>query len=416
MAYVPVPGIDPQSLNNFLTQHNNPLNQLFGLLDVFSGGSLQNFSVVAMGLYPYITATIVVQLLMPIIPRLEALSREGEAGRNRVNQIQRIVTVPLALLQSFGNMALLVNIGAIDSSKFNLFNGTSFLPTLATLLSLTAGTMFLVWLGELITENGIGNGVSLIIFANIMVKVPQQIGSALVNSSATGGSLSNGGVLFLALIVALVLAMTFAMVFVYQSQRRVPVQYPTKRRFLSGVRAGQQTSYIPLQVNSAGMIPIIFAQSILLLPTVLANYLAFSSNQGLANVFTQLRRIFDISQPQYWISFGVLVALFTFFYATVVFEQQRLADTLQKQGAYIPGIRPGRQTDEHLRKILLRITLGGALFLGTVAILPAFFGGGTSTSSIPQAASLLIVVGVVLDTMKQLEAQMVMRNYSGFLH
>src|SRR5262245_23819485 len=408
VAYVPVPGIDPQSLNKFLTQHNNPLNQLFGLLDVFSGGSLQNFSIVAMGLYPYITATIVVQLLMPIIPRLEALAREGEAGRNRINQIQRMVTVPLALLQAFGNMALLVNIGAISSSQFNLFNGTSFLPTLATLLSLTAGTMFLVWLGELITENGIGNGISLIIFANIMVKVPQQIGSALVNSSSSGGSISNGGLIFIGLIVAVALAMTFAMVFVYQSQRRVPVQYPTKRRFLSGVRAGQQTSYIPLQVNSAGMIPIIFAQSILLLPTVLANYLAFSSNQGLANVFTQLRRIFDISQPWYWISFGVLVALFTFFYATVVFEQQRLSDTLQKQGAYIPGIRPGRQTDLHLRKILLRITLGGALFLGTVAILPAFFGGGSSTSSIPQAASLLIVVGVVLDTMKQLEAQMVM--------
>src|SRR5215813_9095677 len=414
MAYVPVPGIDPQSLNKFLTQHNNPLNQLFGLLDVFSGGSLQNFSVVAMGLYPYITATIVVQLLMPIVPRLEALSREGESGRNRINQIQRIVTVPLALLQAFGNMALLVNIGAIDSAQFNLFNGASFLPTLATLLSLTAGTMFLVWLGELITENGIGNGISLIIFANIMVKVPQQIGSALVNSSATGGSASNGGLLFIGLIIVVALGMTFAMVFVYLSQRRVPVQYPTKRRFLSGVRSGQQTTYIPLQVNSAGMIPLIFASSILLLPTVLANFLTYSSNKGLSNVFNNVRLWLDSSNWYYWLIYGVLVAMFTFFYATVIWQQQNMADNLQKQGAFIPGIRPGLPTEIHLSKILHRITFGGAVFLGVVAVAPAFLGraGG---QQVLQAASLLIVVGVVLDTIKQLEAQMVMRNYSGFL-
>jgi preprotein translocase subunit SecY len=416
VAYVPVPGIDPASLSKFLSTKNGSLNQLFGLLDVFSGGSLQNFSVVAMGLYPYITATIVVQLLQPLIPKLDALAREGESGRNKINQIQRLITVPLALLQGFGNMALLVNIGAISPTTFNLFNGASFLPTLSTLISLTAGTMFLVWLGELITENGIGNGVSLIIFANILVKVPQGIGSALANTSGTGGTTSNGGLISIAVIVAVVLLMTFAMVFIYQSQRRVPVQYPTKRRVLTGVRSGQQSSYIPLQINSAGMIPIIFAQSILLLPTVLANYLAYGSKSGVAGFFSNLRGIFDISRPQYWIAFGTLVFLFTFFYATVVFDQQNLADNLQKQGAYIPGIRPGPRTDQYLRTTLRRITLGGALFLGIVAVVPAFFGGGgTANAGVPQAASLLIVVGVVLDTMKQLEAQMVMRNYSGFL-
>src|SRR5215813_5255736 len=312
VAYIPVPGIDASQISKAINSNTNTgLNQLFGLLDVFTGGSLQNFSIVAMGVYPYITASIVVQLLQNIIPRLADLNKEGESGRNRLSQLTRYITVPLALLQGFGQMALLVQVGAISVSQFNLFDRTTAIPTLATLISLTAGTMFLVWLGELITENGIGNGISLIIFANIMVKVPQQIGSALVNSSATGGSASNGGLLFIGLIIVVALGMTFAMVFVYLSQRRVPVQYPTKRRFLSGVRSGQQTSYIPLQVNSAGMIPIIFAQSILLLPTVLANYLAFSSNQGLSNVFTQLRRVFDISQPQYWITFGVLVALFT---------------------------------------------------------------------------------------------------------
>jgi preprotein translocase subunit SecY len=413
VAYVPVPGIDPASLNQVLSKSGNSgLNQIFGLLDVFSGGSLQSFGVAAMGLYPYITATIVVQLLQPIIPRLDALAREGEAGRNRIAQISRYITVPLALLQAFGQIALLVQLGAIPSSQFNLFNGTSFLPTLSTLITLTAGTMFLVWLGELITENGIGNGISLIIFANIMVKLPQGIGSALVSSSSTGGSTTD--LLFVGAIIALVLAMTFSMVYVYLSQRRVPVQYPTKRRFMSGVRSGQQTTYIPLQVNSAGMIPIIFAQSVLLLPTVLASYLSYSSRTGLTNLFSNVRQWLDPSTTQYWVLFGVGVALFTFFYATVVWQQQNTAENLQKQGAYIPGIRPGLPTERYLYDILKRITLGGAIFLGIVAIAPILFGTG-SANRIPQAASILIVVGVVLDTMKQLEAQMVMRNYSGFL-
>ena len=413
VAYVPVPGIDPASLNKVLSKNGNTgLNQLFGLLDVFSGGSLQSFGVAAMGLYPYITATIVIQLLQPIIPRLDALAREGEAGRNRIAQISRYITVPLALLQAFGQMALLVQIGAISQTQFNLFNGASFLPTVSTLITLTAGTMFLVWLGELITENGIGNGISLIIFANIMVKLPQGIGSALVSSSSTGGSSTD--LLFVGAIIALVLAMTFAMVYVYLSQRRVPVQYPTKRRFMSGVRSGQQTTYIPLQVNSAGMIPIIFAQSVLLLPTVLASYLSYSSRTGLTNFFSSVRQWLDPSTTQYWVLFGLGVALFTFFYATVVWQQQNIAENLQKQGAYIPGIRPGQPTERYLYDILKRITLGGAIFLGIVAIAPILFGTG-SANRIPQAASVLIVVGVVLDTMKQLEAQMVMRNYSGFL-
>ncbi len=416
VAYVPVPGIDSAALASNLN-NNKSLNQLFGLIDVFSGGSLSTFSIVSMGLYPYITASIVVQLLQPIIPKLDAMAREGEAGRNRLAQITRYITVPLALLQAFSQMALLVNAGLIPSSSFNLFDPKYSLSTAATLVTLTAGTMFLVWIGELITENGIGNGISLIIFANIMVRLPQTIGSALVSSgTASTTNSNNGGLLTVFAIAALALAMTFAMVFVYQAQRRVPVQYPTKRRFLSGVRTGQQTTYIPLMVNSAGMIPLIFASSILLLPTVIANFVAYSSSAGVKTLFTNIRLWLDASNWYYWLIFGVLVALFTFFYATVVWQQQNMADNLQKQGAFIPGIRPGLPTEIHLNKILLRITFGGALFLGIVAVAPALLGHGGDVNSQPvQAASLLIVVGVVLDTVKQLEAQMVMRNYSGFL-
>jgi preprotein translocase subunit SecY len=417
VASVPVPGIDPAAISQSLSSNGGSLNQVFGLLDIFSGGSLaKNFSVLALGLYPYITASIVVQLLQPIIPKLEALAREGEAGQNRIAQIQRYLTVPLALLQAFGQMALLVSINAIPATQFNLFNGNSFLPTVTTLATLTAGTMFLVWLGELITENGIGNGISIIIFANIMVSVPQLIGSALVSSSSTGGGISSGALTEILFLGGLGLAMIFAMVCVYQAQRRVPVQYPTKRRFLSGIRSGQQSTYIPLQINSSGMIPIIFAQSILLLPTVLSNFLTYSSNKGLSNFFNGIRQFLDPSQTIYWVLFGVLVALFTFFYATVIWEQQKMAENLQRQGAYIPGIRPGPSTDLYLRTILYRVTLGGAIFLGVVAVVPAFFNSNSNITSSLSAASLLIVVAVVMDTMKQIEAQMVMRNYSGFLN
>jgi preprotein translocase subunit SecY len=417
VAYIPVPGIDAAQISKAINSNTNTgLNQIFGLLDVFTGGSLQNFSIVAMGVYPYITASIVVQLLQNIIPRLGELNKEGEAGRNRLSQLTRYITVPLALLQGFGQMALLVQVGAISVSQFNLFDRATAIPTLATLISLTAGTMFLVWLGELITENGIGNGISLIIFANIMVKIPQTIANAVVGSSNGGGSgINNGSILQLLFLVGLALAMIFAMVLVYMAQRRVPVQYPTKRRFLAGVRGGNETTYIPLQVNSAGMIPLIFAQSILLLPVVVANFMSYSNNATLKSWFTNVRIWLDPSNWWYWVFYGLLVAAFTYFYTTVVWEQQNLAENLQKQGAFIPGIRPGPRTKDYLDRILYRITLGGAVFLGLVAIAPALLSRNSSTQVL-QAASLLIVVGVVLDTVKQLQAQMVMRNYSGFLN
>ena len=413
LAHVPVPGVDPASLQGALSKNGN-LNQVFSLLDLFSGGSLTTFSVAAMGVYPYITASIVMQLLQPIFPKLEALAREGESGRNRLAQITRYLTVPLALLQGFGQMAILVNAGAINSGQFNLFAAATLVPTLSTLITLTAGTMLLVWLGELITENGIGNGISLIIFANIVAKLPQTASSALVSSSTTTAGSSAGSLVTVVLLGALALILIFVMVYVYLAQRRVPVQYPTKRRVGEGMRSGSQTTYIPLAVNSAGMIPLIFASSLLLLPVIVSQYLVYSTNKTLSNAFTNVRLFLDPSSWWYWVIYGGLVFAFTFFYAIVIWEQQNLAENLQKQGAFIPGIRPGPPTARHLYDILKRITFGGALFLGVISIAPAFVNKGSATQVV-SVAGLLIVVGVVLDTVNQIQAQMVMRNYSGFL-
>src|SRR6266700_3916353 len=354
---------------------NGNLGQIFGLLDVFSGGNLQHFSIIAMGVYPYITATIVMQLLQPIIPALQNLSQEGEAGRLRFSQITRLIAVPLAFLQALGYIAIFVNANVLDPATFNLF-GPNWLQALAILVSLTAGTMILVWLGELITENGIGNGISLIIFAGIVSGLPG---------------------------------------YIKQGQRRVPVQYPTKRVVGRGLLVGSaQTTYIPMQVNSAGMIPLIFAQSMLIFPEVLSRYLASSNTPWLKDSALWIATY--LVNPSLWwyaLALGTLVVLFTFFYATVLWQQQNIPENLQKQGAFIPGYRPGEPTRKHMEGILYRITLGGALFLGIVAALPYItrVGGNQLLSS----TAILIVVGVVLDTVKQLEAQMVMRNYSGFL-
>ncbi len=413
VAHVPVPGINPADLRTALG--NNPTyGQLFGLLDVFSGGSLQNFSVAALGVYPYITASIVMQLVVPIFPRLEAMQREGgEAGRTRISQYTRVLTVPLAFLQAFGQLAIFQNLHAIQAGQLNLFSATSFLPTFATLVTLTAGTVFLVWLGEVITENGIGNGISLIIFAGIVSRLPSDVGNLFVSTS-NGGVSNTSNILQIAVFLAVVALVIISVVFIYQSQRRVPVQYPTKRMIGRDRYAGSsQMSYIPIQVNTAGMIPLIFAQSMLIFPVIIASYLAYSSNTAVANAAGNIRGFFDQTHWWYWAIFFLLVVAFTFFYALVLWQQQNLPENLQKQGAIIPGIRPGAKTQQYLDGVLRRVTLAGALFLGVIAVVPSFFNqGGTQLLS---AAALLIAVGVVMDTVKQLEAQMVMRNYSGFL-
>lgn len=406
---VPLTHTETLALNSLFTSSSGSnLGQTLGLLDIFSGGSLKQFSIVALGVYPYITATIVMQLLQPIIPALENMMREGEAGRLRFSQITRLIAVPLAFLQAIGSAAIFVKFGVL--TNFNLFDPQYTLESLSILLALTAGTMILVWLGELITENGIGNGISIIIFGGIVSGIPSLVSQGYTASTGPGGSIVSIVVfLFIGLVTIL------GIVYIYLGQRRVPIEYPTKRMVGRGMLVGTaQRTYIPMQVNSAGMIPLIFAQSMLIFPTVLAQYLATSSTTWLANASNWIGTyIANTGTWYYWAIYFALVVAFTYFYAYVVWQQQNIPENLQKQGAHIPGYRPGEATRKHLNDILNRITLAGALFLGIVAVLPFFarLGGNQLLSS----AAVLIVVGVVLDTVRQIEAQMVMRNYSGFL-
>jgi preprotein translocase subunit SecY len=414
LANVPVPLTNAETQNLdalFSSGGSQNLGQLLGLLDVFSGGSLQRFSIVALGVYPYITATIVMQLLQPIIPALENMMREGESGRLRFNQITRIIAVPLAFLQALGQAAIFVRFNVL--TNFSLFDPSSWLESLSILMALTAGTMIMVWLGELITENGIGNGISLIIFAGIVSQLNQFIATGWSASTSGGGS--GGGIVSIAIFVLVGLITIVGIVYMYLGQRRVPIEYPTKRMVGRGLLVGSaQRTYIPMQVNSAGMIPLIFAQSMLIFPAVLSQYL-ISSNIGWLKTSATFvgTYIANTTLWYYWAIFFVLVVAFTYFYAYVLWQQQDIPNSLQKQGAHIPGYRPGETTRRHLNDILNRITLAGAIFLGIVAVLPYFtaVGGNQLLSS----AAVLIAVGVVLDTVRQIEAQMVMRNYSGFL-
>ena len=404
-AHVPVPGIDPEKLSDIFAS-----NQLLGFLDLLSGGAMSSFSVMAMGVYPYITATIIMQLLQPIIPQLEELAKEGEAGRNKINQYTHLLTVPLALLSGFGQATLLQRQGVI--SNFGLAPAT-LLPTLATLITLTAGTVFAIWLGELISEQGIGNGISLIIFGGIVARVPQNVGGLWLTSPWT--------LLFFSLITVITVAV---IVIVQEGQRRIPVQYGKRVLAMRGRRlrvAGGQSTHIPLRVNSAGMIPLIFGQSLLIFPGVVASYFRFTQNELVNRIASGIYDIFNTTSNVYWILYFLMVIGFTYFYTDVMFRQQNLAENLQRQGGFIPGIRPGKRTADYLNGVVQRITLVGALFLGAVAILPWLVKsvisdpqGGMGTMLIT-STGLLIVVGVVLDTMKQLEAQLLMRHYEGFI-
>lgn len=411
LAHITVPLTQTEQkalVDLFNTNQNQNLAQLLGLLDVFSGGSLQTFSIVALSVYPYITATIVMQLLQPIIPALQNLSMQGEAGRLRFSQITRMITVPLAFLQALGQCAIFQKAGVL--TNFSLIDPNYALETYAILLTLTAGTMILVWLGELITENGIGNGVSLVIFAGIMSKLPQLVNQGYLSSTSNGGS--GSGIVSLAILGVIGILTIIGIVYVYLGQRRVPVQYPTKRMVGRGLLVGSaQTTYIPMQINSAGMIPLIFAQSMLLFPAVISQYLATSQTPWLRDAAQWIATYAVNTQLWwYWAIYFLLVVAFTYFYAYVVWQQQNIPENLQKQGAFIPGYRPGEPTSRYLATILNRITLAGALFLGIVSVMPF-----VAHTQLLSAASLLIAVGVVLDTVRQLEAQMVMRNYSGFL-
>jgi len=389
-AAVPVPGVDPNQLRRFLSS-----NQFFGLLNIFSGGVLDNLSIVMLGVGPYITASIIMQLLTMILPRLkEMYHEEGEAGRSRFNQYSRLLTVPLALLQSYGLLVLLI--------RNQVLTPLTVFGYLVAMLVATAGTLFLMWLGELITEKGIGNGISLLIFAGIVSGLPVSIRQELF--TYTPEKLP-----FLLAFIAASLVVIAGVVIITEGQRNIPVSYAKRIR---GMRMyGGVSTHLPLRVNQAGVIPIIFAISIILFPGLIGSFLSGVPNQYVQSLAQFLISVFN-NQWAYGIIYFILVFAFTYFYTAVTFDPGAIADNLQKQGGFILGIRPGRPTAEFLSKILSRITLTGAIFLGLVAVLPIAVTGVFGIRALTLGGTaLLIVVSVVLETMKQINAQLVMREY-----
>jgi preprotein translocase subunit SecY len=394
IAHVPLPGVDFNALRNLFEQ-----NALMGMLDLFSGGAMRQFSVASMGVYPYITASIIIVLMVPIIPALQRLSQEGESGKNKINMITHWLTVPLAGLSGYGQLIILKNAGVVGSAAA--------LPTIAIVISLIAGTIFLVWLGELITEYGIGNGISIIIFGGIVAGYPKLIQQ---------GFLARSNMIGLVVYILIMLATVVLIVIFTEAHRRIPVQY-ARSVFRSGRMYRQSGStHIPMRVNSAGMIPLIFSMSVVIFPGIVASYFIKAGQPGFADT---IKRWFtpDTSPGGfYWILYFLLSVGFTFFYTMVTYQQQDLPGTLQRQGGFIPGIRPGKNTASYLSSVINRITWAGALFLAFVAIMPFLAQTVTNVQQIQLSSlGMLIVVGVVLDTMKQLEAQLVMRRYEGFI-
>ncbi len=390
LAHIPIPGIDLERLKEFFAG-----NQLLGLLSMFTGGGMENFSIVMLGIGPYITASIIMQLLTMIFPQIKEMYQEaGEAGRQKFNQYTRMATVPLAALQGFGMITLLKNQGVIEAmDTFTLITNITIITT---------GTVFLMWLGELISEKKIGNGISLIIFAGIVAGFPMSVQQTL--STFTADQLPTI-VSFLVLSVVVVLGI----VLVTEAQRNIPVSYA--RRVRGSKMYGGVSTYLPLRVNSAGMIPIIFAMSIMLFPGIVASFLVHAKNTWIAGGAVMVRDLFA-NQFFYGVLYFTMVVLFTYFYTAIVFDPKNVSENLQKNGGFVPGIRPGRQTADFLFKVMNRITLVGAVFLGLIAVLPYI---GQALMNIPTlvlgGAAILIVVGVVLDTVRQINSQLTMRDY-----
>jgi preprotein translocase subunit SecY len=385
-SWLPAPGVDSASIKNYFS---NQGGTILGLLNVFSGGALSQFSLFALGIMPYVTASIILQLLTVVIPKLEQLQKEGEAGMAKINQYTRYLTVGLAAAQATGYAYLFQRQGALNANAGRL---------VLIVVTLTAGTTLLMWMGELITKRGIGNGISLLIFASILSTAP-----AGVTAWYNGGPMEK---LFFPLIA---LAIIVAVVFIQEGQRRIPIQYAKRmvgRRMTSG-----GSTYMPLRVNMAGVIPIIFAAAVMAFPPTIGQY--FQGTQGFVN------RHFQPSSLTYLALEAFLIIIFTYFYTAVQFNPVDQADNLRKYGGYIPGIRPGPPTAQYLDRVLTRLTLPGSIYLAAVAVLPSIFirygGFSQATSRALGGTSVLIVVGVALDTMRQMESQMMMRSYEGFL-
>lgn len=406
-GHVPTPGIDSEALGEYFA---GAQNTLFGLYDMFVGGAFQKATIFALGIMPYISASIILQLLGSVVPYFQKLQKEGEEGRKKITQYTRYGTVLLAAMQSYGVSVFLENLPSPSGVPVVPDPGWSF--RLLTMITITSGTIFIMWLGEQITEHGIGNGISLIIFAGIIARLPTAILGEVQQLIA--GNRQIIPEVFLFAVMVLVVA---AVVYITQGQRKIPVQYA--KRVVGRKVYGGQSTHIPLRVNTAGVIPIIFAQAIMFLPSTIATF--FQQSETIQNVAAY----FSYQSPIYWLFYGLMIVFFTYFYTAVIFNPVDLADNMKKYGGFIPGIRPGKRTSDYIDNILTRITLPGAIFLAFIAVMPAmvirfsdaafdmrvssdfsqFFGG----------TGLLIVVGVALDTLQQVESHLLMRHYDGFL-
>jgi preprotein translocase subunit SecY len=422
-AHIPTPGIDSQALLNLFQQQQGTI---LGFVDLFSGGNFSRLTIFALGIMPYITASIILQLLTVVWPYLEKLSKEGEAGRKKITQYTRYGTVLLSVVQSYGIAIWLQTSNTGGTGQIVLHPGIAF--QLMTVLTLTTGTAFIMWLGEQISERGIGNGISLIIYAGIVVGLPNAVANTVQDLRT--GSINAIVVLLLLLIMTLVVA---AIVLVERAQRRIPIQYA--RRVVGRRVYGGASTYLPLRVNTAGVIPVIFASSMLAIPQTFGAFQGLQNVQWLQNLLRQL----DYSAPLYNLFYFVMIIFFCFFYVSIIFNPMDQADNMKKYGGFIPGIRPGRKTAEYIDRILTRLTTGGAVYLGMVSLLPVFLISGIRVQMLPWigptldgvlpsfittglnvkfyfgGTSLLIVVGVAMDTVQQIESQLIMRHYDGFL-
>jgi len=395
-VHVPTPGIDSLALASFFARAKGTL---LGLFDMFSGGALERLSVFALGIMPYISASIILQLLTVTIPHLERLSKEGEQGRKKITQYTRYGTIFLSVIQGFGISIGLESMSSPGGAPVVIHPGWEF--RIMTVMTLTAGTAFIMWLGEQITERGIGNGISLIIFAGIIVRLPNAIGNTFRLLST--GEMGIFPVLILLVLMILVVAF---IIYMEQGQRRIPVQYA--KRVVGRKMYGGQSTHLPLKVNTSGVIPPIFASSIIMFPATLASFITISWMQSVASAM----RPGNVVYESLYVGF---IFFFCYFYTAVTFNPADVADNMKKQGGYIPGIRPGKRTADHIDRVLTRITLGGAIYVSAVCVLPSiliskfnvpFYFGGTA---------LLIVVGVAIDTIQQIESHMLTRHYEGFL-
>ena len=391
VSHTPMPGVNLEALSQVFDS-----NQFLGLLDLFSGGSLNRFSIAMMGVGPYINASIIMNLMTMAVPSIEALSKEGDYGRRKIAQYTRYLTVPLGIIQAYGMMTLL------QRSDVNILGNLSSFELVSLMLIVTFGTVVIMWLGELISEFGIGNGISLIIFASILSAAPSALTGTLALFDITR-------IVSLAIFAVLALVTIYLIVYIGEGQRNIPISYAG--RATSNRLYGGQSSYLPLRVNQAGVIPIIFALSLLLFPSLLASFFAAARTDWIADSAAWIQRLFE-NQTFYGVAYFVLVVAFTFFYTWVIFKPETVAENIQKSGGFVPGIRPGKQTVDFLSHVSNRLTLAGALFLGLIAILPLLVQAGTGITTLTLGGTgLLIVVSVALEFMRQIRAQLIMKRY-----